>query len=138
MNKQFIIFIILIFFNFARAQEKPIIGWIDNNALNISNSNQTNDINIPFDRMSEKFKNARIYGFGEASHQHKDFFNLKTKSIYYIMDYYKEDISYFKKHFKKLITETNDYQDKKYYTIVGDAIIDILGQLQFEANYSLP
>ena len=54
------------------------------------------------------------------------------------MDYYKEDISYFKKHFKKLITETNSYQDKKYYTIVGDAIIDILGQLQFEANYSLP
>ncbi|MBD3864684.1 erythromycin esterase family protein [Olleya marilimosa] len=85
MNKQFIIFIILIFFNFARAQEKPIIEWIDNNALNISNSNQTNDINIPFDRMSEKFKNARIYGFGEASHQHKDFFNLKTKFFKYLV-----------------------------------------------------
>ena len=54
------------------------------------------------------------------------------------MDYYKEDIKQFKEHFKKLIKETNDYQDKKYYTIVGNEILNILGQLQFEANYTLP
>jgi erythromycin esterase len=108
MNKQFLILIFLLMLSSAKAQEKEVIEWIDENALNIENSNQSNDINISFDNMPEKFKNATIYGFGEASHQHKEFVNLKIKFFKYLVNKNKLKILFLEESFGGAYS-ANDY-----------------------------
>lgn len=85
MNNHITILAFLITFNFVKAQDKEVVEWINKNALDITDHNLTSDISISFDSMPEKFKNAKIYGFGEASHQHKEFFNLKIKFFKYLV-----------------------------------------------------
>ena len=99
MNKQFLILLFLFILSAAKSQEKDVIEWIDENALNIENSNQSNDITISFDNMAEKFKNATIYGFGEASHQHKEFVNIKIKFFKYLVNSNKLKILFLEESF---------------------------------------
>lgn len=61
------------------SQKKETIDWITNNSIEIEDSNPNSDLKIFENNTPSKFANAKIYGFGEASHNTKEFFDLKAK-----------------------------------------------------------
>ena len=61
------------------SQNKETIGWIANNSIEIEDANPDSKLKIFENNTPNKFANAKIYGFGEASHDTKEFFNLKAK-----------------------------------------------------------
>lgn len=85
MNKILISSIFLFTINLVCAQNQEVVDWLSENALSIENTNQTNDLSISFDSFPKKFKSAKVYGFGEASHQHKEFINLKVKFLKFLI-----------------------------------------------------
>jgi len=85
MYKISIILIFLITINFVSAQNQEVVDWLSESAFSIENTNQNNDITISFDSLSKRFKASKVYGFGEASHQHKEFMNLKVKFLKFLI-----------------------------------------------------
>lgn len=67
------------------AQDKEVIKWLENNAIPVENTTGIITINYPIKEMPEKFKDAQIYGFGESSHQHVEFSNLKGSFFKYLV-----------------------------------------------------
>lgn len=61
------------------SQKNETINWITNNSIEIENANPDSKLKIFKQNTPNKFSNAKIYGFGEASHNTKEFFNLKAK-----------------------------------------------------------
>ncbi|TRO66814.1 erythromycin esterase family protein [Christiangramia sabulilitoris] len=61
------------------SQKNETINWITNNSIEIENANPDSELKIFKQNTPQKFFNAKIYGFGEASHNTKEFFNLKAK-----------------------------------------------------------
>nr|WP_262914777.1 erythromycin esterase family protein [Christiangramia lutea] len=61
------------------SQKKETINWITNNSIEIEDANPDSKLKIFKQNTPDKFSNAKIYGFGEASHNTKEFFNLKAK-----------------------------------------------------------
>lgn len=64
---------------FGYSQNKKTIEWINNNSILIEDASPNSEM-IDFEQNTPiKFANAKIYGFGEASHNTKEFFDLKSK-----------------------------------------------------------
>lgn len=61
------------------SQKKQTINWITNNSIEIEDANPNSHLKIFEHNTPQKFSNAKIYGFGEASHNTKEFFDLKAK-----------------------------------------------------------
>lgn len=61
------------------SQNKETINWITNNSIEIEDANPDSELKIFKKNTPNKFINAKIYGFGEASHNTKDFFDIKAK-----------------------------------------------------------
>ena len=61
------------------SQNKETIDWITNNSIEIEDANPNTELKIFENNTPSKFANAKIYGFGEASHNTKEFFDLKAK-----------------------------------------------------------
>lgn len=61
------------------AQNKETINWITNNSIEIEDSNPDSELLIFNQNIPAKFAKAKIYGFGEASHNTKEFFDIKSK-----------------------------------------------------------
>ena len=61
------------------------IDWITNNSIKIEDSNPDSELKIFKENTPAKFVNAKIYGFGEASHNTKEFFDLKAKFFKYLV-----------------------------------------------------
>lgn len=61
------------------SQNKETIDWLSDNVIEIEDANPDSEMIIFKQNRPDKFANARIYGFGEASHNTKDFFDLKAK-----------------------------------------------------------
>lgn len=61
------------------AQQKETIDWLIDNSIRIEDANPDSEMSVFTQNTPDKFNNARIYGFGEASHNTKEFFNLKAK-----------------------------------------------------------
>ena len=67
------------------SQKKQTIEWINNNSILIEDANPNSEL-IDFGQNTpDKFANAKIYGFGEASHNTKEFFDLKAKFFKYLV-----------------------------------------------------
>lgn len=61
------------------AQDREAIDWINSNAIDIEDADPDTEL-LAFTRQTpERFAAAKIYGFGEASHNTKEFFDLKAK-----------------------------------------------------------
>ena len=61
------------------SQNKETIDWLTNNSIEIEDANPDSEMIIFNQKKSDKFVNAKVYGFGEASHNTKEFFDLKAK-----------------------------------------------------------
>jgi len=73
-------------FFISEAQTNNIIDWINSNSIIIEDTSLNNDL-IDFNKqVPQKFIDAQIYGFGEATHHSKDFFNIKTKFFKYLVE----------------------------------------------------
>ncbi|WP_405199306.1 erythromycin esterase family protein [Christiangramia sp. LLG6405-1] len=81
------IFSIFIFIStlFSYSQNQKTIDWITNNSIEIENANPDSTLKIFEQNAPDKFSTAKIYGFGEATHDTKEFFDLKAKFFKYLV-----------------------------------------------------
>jgi len=84
MKKTLSIFIFILPFLLS-SQNMETIDWITNNSIEIEDSNPDSELNIFKENTPTKFLNSKIYGFGEASHNTKEFFDLKAKFFKYLV-----------------------------------------------------
>ena len=84
MKKTLSIFIFILPFLLS-SQNMETIDWITNNSIKIEDSNPDSELKIFKENTPAKFVNAKIYGFGEASHNTKEFFDLKAKFFKYLV-----------------------------------------------------
>lgn len=68
------------------AQEKKTIAWINQNSVKIEDANPDSELVIFADNIPVKFAQASIFGFGEASHHGKEFFDIKAKFFKYLVE----------------------------------------------------
>lgn len=76
----------LLFSILLNAQPNNPIAWININAIAIEDANPNNPLGEFGSKAPEKFNNALLYGFGEASHHGREFFNLKAKFFKYLVE----------------------------------------------------
>ncbi len=84
MKKNILTLLLIIFWNFiVVSQNNDIAKSINENAFKINDTNSNIDIEKN-DELNSIFENVRIFGFGEATHGTKEFFDLKFKFFKYI------------------------------------------------------
>ncbi len=66
-------------------QNNTVVNWINENAIKIEDANPDTNITIFNNNIPKKFADAKLFGFGEATHQGKEFFNLKAKFFKYLV-----------------------------------------------------
>lgn len=79
---------ILIFFLFAtvtNSQNTKVVDWLEMNLITIKDSNINSELTEFKANAPSKFKNAKVFGFGESSHHSKEFFLLKIKFFKYLV-----------------------------------------------------
>ncbi|MDP2159823.1 MAG: erythromycin esterase family protein [Flavobacterium sp.] len=86
MKKNFTYFIFL-FYCISNAQETAVLEWINSNAIPIEDVNPNSPLLIFDQKAPQLFKDAQLFGFGEASHHSKEFFDLKTKFFKYLVEH---------------------------------------------------
>ena len=81
MKKYHIVPVMLFSFFTIIAQNKndKTIDWINNNAIKIEDANPDTELISFSENTPKKFANAKIFGFGEATHHGKEFFDIKAK-----------------------------------------------------------
>lgn len=67
------------------SQNKETVNWINKNSIEIENANPESELINFKENAPNKFKNAKIFGFGEASHNTKEFFDIKAKFFKYLV-----------------------------------------------------
>lgn len=67
------------------AQDQKTVSWINENAIKIEDANPDTDLTIFNNNIPQKFADAKIFGFGETTHQGKEFFDLKAKFFKYLV-----------------------------------------------------
>jgi len=67
------------------SQNKETIDWIKYNSVTIEDASPDSEMIIFKQNTPNKFNNAKIYGFGEASHNTKEFFDLKAKFFKHLL-----------------------------------------------------
>jgi len=67
------------------SQKQETLNSITNNSIQIEDANPDSELNIFEQNTPNKFSRAKIYGFGEASHNTKEFFDLKAKFFKYLV-----------------------------------------------------
>lgn len=70
----------------TNAQDKAIVDWLNSNATPIEDATPTTPPTAFAANTPQKFKDARIFGFGEATHHGKEFFDLKAKFFKYLVE----------------------------------------------------
>ncbi|SHF69862.1 erythromycin esterase [Salegentibacter echinorum] len=78
------IIIALLSFN-SISQEQETINWINQNAIEIEDADPDTKLINFNNNIPEKFANAKIFGFGEATHHGKEFFDIKAKFFKYLV-----------------------------------------------------
>ena len=70
----------------TNAQNLKALKWINENSVVIEDADPNNKLIAFAENTPTNFKNARIFGFGEATHYGKEFFDLKTKFFKYLVE----------------------------------------------------
>ncbi len=68
------------------AQDDKAVSWINENAIKIEDANPDTKLSIFNNNIPKKFLDAKIFGFGEATHQGKEFFNIKAKFFKHLVE----------------------------------------------------
>ena len=71
MKIEHLIFTMLITLFTINGQNNKAIKWINENSIEIEDANPDSELVIFKNNTPNKFANAKIYGFGEASHDTK-------------------------------------------------------------------
>lgn len=79
MKKKYLILVMLFSLFNVNGQNNKTVKWINENAIEIEDANPDSELTIFKDNTPNKFANAKIFGFGEASHNTKEFFDIKAK-----------------------------------------------------------
>ncbi|MFY0482783.1 erythromycin esterase family protein [Flavobacterium sp. PLA-1-15] len=66
-------------------QHNKIIEWINQNAISLTDTDFKNDLAFSKERLHANFINAQVFGFGEATHHSKEFFEVKSKFFKYLV-----------------------------------------------------
>lgn len=78
---------ILFFLSFhLNAQKDATIKWINDNTIKIEDADPDTKLSLFNDNVPKRFQEAKIFGFGEATHHGKEFFNLKSKFFKYLVE----------------------------------------------------
>ncbi|SDU12540.1 erythromycin esterase [Polaribacter sp. Hel1_33_78] len=85
MKKNYLIFVILFSLFNINGQNNKTIKWINENAIEIEDANPDSELIVFKNNTPNKFANAKVFGFGEATHHGKEFFNLKAKFFKYLV-----------------------------------------------------
>jgi erythromycin esterase len=85
MKKNYLIIIMLFSLFAVNGQNNKIVKWINENAIKIENTKPNTELLIFDSNIPNKFVNAKIFGFGEATHHGKEFFNIKAKFFKYLV-----------------------------------------------------
>ena len=85
MKIYFYIFLLLLLNNIIVAQESTVIEWIDSNSIALKNNNTEKYLNLSSNYLNPYFSSAEIYGFGEATHHNKEFFDIKSEFFKYLV-----------------------------------------------------
>lgn len=83
-----IFFLGITFFIFFQifAQDDKAVSWINENAIKIEDASPDTKLTIFDSRIPKKFADAKIFGFGETTHQGKEFFDIKAKFFKYLVE----------------------------------------------------
>jgi erythromycin esterase len=68
------------------AQDQKAVSWINENAIKIEDANPDTKLTIFNNNIPKKFAEAKIFGFGEATHHGKEFFDIKAKFFKYLVE----------------------------------------------------
>lgn len=68
------------------AQNQKAVNWINENAIKIEDANPDTNLTIFNNNIPQKFADAKIFGFGETTHQGKEFFDIKAKFFKYLVE----------------------------------------------------
>ncbi|MBJ2175760.1 erythromycin esterase family protein [Aureibaculum sp. A20] len=79
MKKKYLILVLLFSLFNVNGQNNKTVKCINENAIEIENANPDSELTVFKDNTPNKFANAKIFGFGEASHNTKEFFDIKAK-----------------------------------------------------------
>lgn len=63
----------------VNGQNNKTVKWINENAIEIEDASPDSELTIFEGNTPNKFANAKVFGFGEASHNTKEFFDIKAK-----------------------------------------------------------
>ncbi len=83
--KYFFIFIGCLLTHSINAQKDQTVDWINKNLIEIEDANPDSELKVFDNNIPKNFLNAQIFGFGEATHHGKEFFNLKAKFFKYLV-----------------------------------------------------
>ena len=79
MKKKYLILVLLFSLFNVNGQNKETIKWINENAIEIEDASPDSELIVFKNNTPNKFANAKVFGFGEASHNTKQFFDIKAK-----------------------------------------------------------
>lgn len=68
------------------SQNNDVINWINENSIKIEDSDPDSKLSIFDENLPKKFADAKIFGFGEATHHGKEFFDIKSKFFKYLVE----------------------------------------------------
>ncbi|MFD0992557.1 erythromycin esterase family protein [Tenacibaculum geojense] len=85
MKRKLLIIVMLFSVVSVSTQNYEAVKWINKNAIKIEDTNPDTKLLIFNSTIPNKFVNAKVFGFGEATHHGKEFFNLKAKFFKYLV-----------------------------------------------------
>lgn len=85
MRKFFMVILCLLTMT-INAQEEQTVTWLNNNLIKITSADPNSELTTFHNNIPDKFVNASIFGFGEATHDGKEFFNIKAKFFKYLVE----------------------------------------------------
>ena len=86
MKKKYLIIVMLFSLFVVNGQNDKVVNWINENAIKIEDSNPDTRLSIFNNSVPNKFSDAKIFGFGETTHQGKEFFDIKAKFFKYLVE----------------------------------------------------
>ena len=84
--KKLLLIIPFFIFLVSAAQDKAVVAWLNANAIPVEDATQTTLPTAFANALPQKFTDARVFGFGEATHHTKEFFDLKAKFFKYLVE----------------------------------------------------
>ncbi len=83
---KYIYLLALLCFNLCYSQQAEITNWINKNAIVIEDASQDKPLTYFKVHRPDSFNGVRLFGFGEATHFTKEFFDMKVKFFKYLVE----------------------------------------------------